>query len=176
MTASSTLVSVSLADAESPSGLALMTYQYLVQTLDQEPERRRDAAGLRGRLALEATDAGVAITLVFEGDHIKVQDGIATPVDGYIGAPFMLLLHLLSGEQNPYLAVVRRQLRVRPSPRRPLFPYRVFRLLKASRPADQAGASAAGRKPWVRRWRVLSFVGASGALVVIVVVVALKLS
>jgi putative sterol carrier protein len=169
MTASSTLVSVSLADAESPSGLALMTYQYLVQTLDQEPERRRDAARLRGRLALEATDAGVAITLVFEGDRIKVQDGIATPVDGYIGAPFMLLLHLLSGEQNPYLAVVRRQLRVRPSPRRPLFPYRVFQLLKA-RPAPLDEGE------WSEQRRAAIAVGVSAVLLVVVVAVALKLS
>lgn len=169
MTASSTLVSVSLSDAESPSGLALMTYQYLVQTLDQEPERRRDAAGLRGRLALEATDAGVAITLVFEGDRIKVQDGIATAVDGYIGAPFMLLLNLLSGEQNPYLAVVRRQLRVRPSPRRPLFPYRVFQLLKARPvPLDEG--------EWSRQRRVAAAVGVSAVLAVVVVAVALKLS
>jgi len=169
MTAGSTLVSVSLADAESPSGLALMTYQYLVQTLDQEPARRRAAAGLRGRLALEATDAGVAITLVFEGDRIKVQDGIATPVDGYIGAPFMLLLHLLSGEQNPYLAVVRRQLRIRPSPRRPLFPYRVFQLLKARpTPLDEG--------EWSKQRRAATAVGVSAVLLVIVVAVALKLS
>jgi putative sterol carrier protein len=169
MTAPSSVVSVSLADAESPSGLALMTYQYLIQTLDAEPERRREAAGLRGRLALEATDAGVAITLVFEGERIKVQDGIGATVDGYIGGPFMLLLRLLSGEENPYLAVARRQLRVRPSARRPLFPYRVFRVLKASRPAASGSTRA-------RRWRIASFVGASTALIVIVVVVALKLS
>ena len=169
MTAPSTVVSVSLADAESPSGLALMTYQYLVQTLDDEPDRRREAAGLRGRLALEATDAGVAITLVFEGDRVKVQDGIATPVDGYIGGPFMLLLRLLSGEESPYLAVARRQLRVRPSPRRPLFPYRVFQLLKARPvPLDEG--------EWPRQRRVATAVGVSAVLIVVVVAVALKLS
>jgi putative sterol carrier protein len=167
MTAAPTVVSVRLAEAESPSGLALMTYQYLVQTLDQEPERRREAAGLRGRLALEATDAGVAITLVFDGAQISVQDGIAAPVDGYIGAPFMLLMRLLSGEENPYLAVLRRQLRVRPSPRRPLFPYRVFHLMKASQPA-------ASHRARLGRRRVVSFVGASMALVALVVAVAFK--
>ena len=169
MTAGSNLVSVSLVDAESPSGLASMVYQYLVQTLDQEPERRREAAGLRGRLALEATDAGVAITLIFEGDRISVQDGIATPVDGYIGAPFMVLMRLLSGEKNPYLAVVRRQVRFRASLRRPLFSYRVFQLMKARRPA----VADTGR---LRRWRAVSFVGASVALVALVVAVAFKLS
>jgi len=169
MTAPSTVVSVSLADAESPSGLALMTYQYLVQTLDQEPERRREAAGLRGRLALEATDSDVAITLVFEGDRVKVQDGITKPVDGYIGGPFMLLLRLLSGDENPYLAVARRQLRVRTSPRRPLFPYRVFQLLKARpTPLDEG--------EWSRQRRIASAVGVSAVLIVVVVAVALKLS
>jgi putative sterol carrier protein len=169
MTATANLVSVRLVEAESPSGLALMTYQYLIQTLEQEPEKRREAAALHGRLALEATDGGVAITLVFEGDRVSVEDGMAAPVDGYIGAPFMVLMRLLSGEQSPYLAVVRRQLRVRPSPRRPFFPYRVFQLLKASSPA----AEDAGRP---RRWRAVSFVGASIALVALVVAVALKTS
>src|SRR3990172_7720684 len=166
MTATSTVVSVRLADSESPSGLALMTYQYLAQTVEKEGERGGEAAGLRGRLALEATDAGVAITLVFEGERISVQDGIATPVDGYIGGPFMLLLRLLSGEQNPYLAVVRRQLRVRPSPRRPLFPYRVFRLMKGAQPAV-----VERRRPGP--WRAVSFAGASTALAALVVAVAL---
>lgn len=169
MTAASNLVSVTLVDAESPSGLATMTYQYLIQTLDAEPERRREAAGLHGRMALDATDAGVAITLIFEGDRISVQDGIATPVDGYVGAPFMLLMRLLSGDQNPYAAVLRRQLRFRASVRRPLFSYRVFNLMKARRPA----VAATGR---LRRWRAVSFVGASLALVALVVAVALKLS
>lgn len=169
MTAAPTLVSVRLVDAESPSGLALMTYQYLVQTLDEEPEKRREAAGLRGRLALEATDAGVAITLIFEGDRISVQDGIAAPVDGYAGAPFMLLIRLLSGEQNPFLAVARRQVRFRVSARRPLFSYRVFQLLKARRPA----VVDSGR---LRRWRAVSFVGASVALTVLVVAVTFRLS
>jgi len=169
MTAASDLVSVRLLDAESPSGLALMPYQYLVQTLDEEPERRREAAALRGRLALEATDASVAITLIFEGERISVQDGIMAPVDGYIGAPFLLLMRLLSGEQNPYLAVVRRQVRFRASPRRPLFSYRVFQLMKARRPA-------VADTGWRRRWRAVSFVGASIALVVLVVAVVFRLS
>ena len=169
MTAASNVVSVTLVDAESPSGLALMTYQYLVQTLDQEPERRREAAELRGRLALDATDAGVAITLIFEGERIRVQDGIAEPVDGYIGAPFMLLMRVLSGEKNPYLAVLRRQLRFRASPRRPLFSYRVFQLMKARRPE-------AADTGWRRRRRAVSFVGASIALVALVGAVAFRLS
>jgi len=167
MAAATTLVSVRLVEAESASGLALMTYQYLVQTLDQEPERRREAAALRGRLALEATDASVAITLIFEGNQISVQDGIVAPADGYMGAPFMLLMRLLSGEQNPYLAVVRRRLRLRVSPRRPLFSYRVFQLMKARPPAVEADRRS-------RRRRAVSFVGASMALVAVVVAVALR--
>jgi putative sterol carrier protein len=136
-------VQVRLRDEERSSGLGLMTMQYLQQTLADAPERRRQARGLHGRLALEATDAEVTITVNFRGDEIEIEDGSVPPVHAYVGGPYEALTDLLAGRVNPLREHLRGRLRVRSSLTRPFFPYRVYNLLKLEAAEPKARARVA---------------------------------
>jgi len=117
-----------------------MTGQYLEQVLAGAPAKRRRARSLRGRLALEASDAAVTITVCFRGDRIDIEDGTVPPLDARVAGPYIVLTDLLAGRANPLVEHLRRRLRVRASLRRPFFPYRVYSLLRLT-PAPE--------RPWL---------------------------
>jgi hypothetical protein len=58
------------------NGLAQMVAGLILQNLQEHPGKRADFARLRGRVAIVAEDAGVAMTLAFEGNMVTVSDGI----------------------------------------------------------------------------------------------------
>ena len=58
------------------NGLALMVSGLILQNLQEHPRKRADFARLRGRVAIVAEDAGVAMTLAFQGNMVTVSDGI----------------------------------------------------------------------------------------------------
>lgn len=158
-------VRVVLVEGEASSGLAQMTHQYLEQTLAEVPAKRGEALGLRGRLGLQADEGGVAVTLSFEGEEIRIQDGLLVPLDAYIAGPFQLLLDVLGGRASPYREVLRGRLRVRPSLRRPLFGLRAYRFMRL---AEAGGGGLAGR---LRAWSIM---GVGGILAGLLLLVMLK--
>ena len=147
-------VQVRLLEGEASSGLALMTAQYLEQTLADDPAKRRQARNLRGRLGLEAAEGEVTITISFRGNEIDIQDGAVPPLDAYIAGPYLSLVDLMGGRANPVVEHLRGRLRVRSSLRCPFLPYRVYGLLKLS----PAGVEARASK-WL--WVALAFAGLS---------------
>jgi putative sterol carrier protein len=147
-------VQVRLLDGEASSGLALMTMQYLEQTLADDPAKQRQARKLRGRLGLEATDGEVIITISFRGNEIEIQDGAVPPLDAYIAGPYLSLVDLMGGRANPVMEHLRGRLRVRSSLRYPFLPYRVYGLLKLSPAEAEARASK-----WL--WVALTLAGFS---------------
>ena len=151
-------VQVRVPDEETSSGLALMTKQYLEQTLADDPAKQRQARSLRGRLGLEATDGEVVITISFGGNEIEIQDGAVLPLDAYIAGPYLSLVDLMGGRANPVVEHLRGRLRVRSSLRRPFLPYRVYGLLKLSPAQTDTGASR-----WL--WVALTLAGLSLAVV-----------
>ena len=58
------------------NGLAQMVAGLILQNLQEHPSKREDFARLRGRIAIVAEDAEVAMTLTFEGNMVTVSDGI----------------------------------------------------------------------------------------------------
>jgi hypothetical protein len=58
------------------NGLALMVAGLISQNLQEHPNKRADFARLRGTVAIVAEDAGVAMTLAFQGNTVTVSDGI----------------------------------------------------------------------------------------------------
>jgi hypothetical protein len=59
------------------NGLAQMVAGLILQNLQEHPGKRTDFARLRGRVAIVAEDADVAMTLEFSGNMLTVHDGIA---------------------------------------------------------------------------------------------------
>lgn len=58
------------------NGLAQMVAGLILQNVQEHPSKRADFARLRGRVAIVAEDAGVAMTLAFAGNMVTVSDGI----------------------------------------------------------------------------------------------------
>ncbi len=112
------------------SGLASIVQQYLEQDLAEFEKKRRQAARLRGRMAMTAADHDTTVTVEFKGDEIAVWDGEHPPLDASIVGPYRALVGLLQGESHPLLEHLRGRLRVRSSLRRPFFPFRVHSLMK----------------------------------------------
>jgi hypothetical protein len=154
-------VRVHLLEGEAASGLGLMTSQYLEQILEGAPAKQRQARSLRGRLALEATDAGVTITVSFRGGRIDIEDGAVLPLDAYVGGPYIALTDLLAGRANPVMEHLRRRLRVRSSLRRPFFPYQVYSLLRLTPTPERPWL------PWAVGLLVVGGVSAGAALAII---------
>ena len=59
------------------NGLANMVAGLILQNLTEHPRKRQDFARMRGRIAIVAEDAGVAMTLVFAGNMLTLHDGIS---------------------------------------------------------------------------------------------------
>jgi hypothetical protein len=137
---------VRLADG-AESGLAHIVLQYLEQSLEESEPRRRRAGGLRGRVALTASDHEVTVTLDFRGSEIVVFDGAQEPLQASIAGPNMALVGLLQGEGNPLLEHLRGNLRVRSSLRKPFFPLQVHNLMKL--PPEERGQRRARSYLWV---------------------------
>lgn len=67
---------IEIAAGAENNGLASMLSSLILQNLNDKPSKRDDFAKLRGRVAIVAEDAGVALTLVFEGNMLTLHDGI----------------------------------------------------------------------------------------------------
>ena len=131
-----TPVRVRLAEG-AESGLANIVQQFVEQSLDESESRRRRAHGLRGRVAMTASDHEVTVTLDFRGEEIVIFDGAQEPLQASIAGPNMALVGLLQGKGNPLLEHLRGRLRVRSSLRKPFFPLQVHNLMKL--PPEERG-------------------------------------
>ena len=108
---------IELAPGAENNGLAAMLSSLILQNLNDKPEKRVDFAKLRGRIAIVAEDAGVSLTLVFEGNMLTVHDGIVGVPDVTVRANSddivqMSLVEILPrlGLPNPRGAAVRQVL------------------------------------------------------------------
>lgn len=67
---------IELAPGASENGLVLMLADLLRQNLDDKPHKLVDFNKLNGCVAIVAEDAGVALTLEFQGGKLVLHDGI----------------------------------------------------------------------------------------------------
>jgi predicted lipid carrier protein YhbT len=122
-------IEVQLAGGAS-SGLASILQQYLQQQLAESEDRRGRAARIRGRMALSATDYGVAVTVEFSGPRIAIWDGAREPLDATIAGPYAALTQLVQGRTNPLVEHIRGRLKVSSRLRNIFLPIRLHRLMR----------------------------------------------
>jgi hypothetical protein len=122
-------VRVALAAGEEASGLASMIGQYVEQIIADSPEKRAEAAALRGRLGLHAREGNVAVTIVFAGGGVVIEEGLREP-NAVIAGEVEFLMHVLAGRANPVWELAGGHVTIRPSLQRPLFAYRAYRLMR----------------------------------------------
>lgn len=69
-------MAVELAPGAGDNGLAVMLATLMSQNLEDHPKRRSAFERLRGRVAIVAEDADVALTMEMQGGRVIVHDGI----------------------------------------------------------------------------------------------------
>lgn len=92
-------LAIELDDGAVDNGLANMLCTMMRQNVDDHPERVEVARGMRGRMAIFAEDAEVAISIDFEGDRVVFRDGIVGVPDLMIRGGFEQIGELSRMEQ-----------------------------------------------------------------------------
>ncbi len=122
------IVPVRVVAGDEASGLADIIGQYLGQLLEDSPEKRSEAARLRGRLGLRAREGDVTVTIIFADGTIAIEEGLQEP-DAVIGGELEFLMHMMAGRANPGWEFLRRKMTLTPG-RRPLFAYQAYSLMR----------------------------------------------
>lgn len=103
---------IELAPGAENNGLASMVSSLILQNLLDKPQKRADFASMRGRVAIIAEDAGVAMTLEFSGNMLTVHDGIVGVPDMTVRAQSEDIIQMSLVELTSWLAL--------PNPRGPV--------------------------------------------------------
>lgn len=122
-------IAVGTPPGQNLNGLGMMVVQYLEQDFADFPCKAAAASRIRCRIGMEV-DKGIAITVSFRGDDVVVENGAGRGLDLHIQAPYLLLSQVLCGKANPFVEFLRRRIRLKAFPRRPIESLKVLRLLK----------------------------------------------
>ena len=122
------IVPVRAVAGDEASGLANIIAQYLEQILNESAEKCAEALSLRGRLGLRAREGDVAVTIVFDGEDVAIEEGLQDP-DAVIGGDIEFLMHIMAGRANPAWEMLSRNITIQPG-RRPLFAYQAYSLMR----------------------------------------------
>lgn len=122
-------IPITVLAGEEASGLANIVGQYLEQLLGDSPEKRAEAAALRGRLGLRAREGDVAVTIVFDDGGIVIEEGLRAP-DAVISGEVEFLMHVLAGRANPAWEMGGGRMAIQPGLQRPLFAYQAYHLMR----------------------------------------------
>ena len=122
-------IMVSSPNGEYLNGLGKMMIQYIEQSLADFSYKTEQALGIHGCVVVEV-ERGIAITISFEGERIRIQNGVSNGADLHLTGPFFLFANVLSGKSNPFMEVVKGNIRVKSFLRRPIQSLKIFRFLK----------------------------------------------
>ena len=126
---STSRIMVSSPDEEGLNGLGKMMIQYLEQNFADFSYKTKQALGIHGCVVVEV-EQGIAITLSFEGERIRIRNGVGNGADLHLTGPFSVFANVLSGKSSPLMEVVKGHLKVKSFLKRPIQSLKIFRLLK----------------------------------------------
>jgi len=122
-------VEVLPADDQDLNGLGMMMLQYLEQNISEFESKSRKALSLRGVVTIEV-EKGITSTLSFMGEKILVQNGSGLKPDLYLQGPFLIFSRILSGQANPYLELLKRNIKLKKWPTHPIRCIKIIKFLK----------------------------------------------
>lgn len=134
-------VKVTLAGPGEPSGLATMLSQYFEQNIRDFSRKSDQARRIRGKLAVEAVEGDVAITIHFKGDEIEIRAGADGDADMFVRGGIFSITELATGAPGAARKILGGELKVRSAWKHPIFALRAagFMSLPAEMRVEGAG-------------------------------------
>jgi hypothetical protein len=143
-----------------PSGLAMMLLQYFEQNLHDFGYKNDQARRLVGKVAIEATEGDVAVSLHFKENEIEISEGRLPDADMFVRGSIFDITELATGETGGALGkIVSGRLKIKSAWKHPLFAYRVFGFMNL--PAEMKAGSESARSSI--KWK-LAAAGAAALL------------
>ena len=122
-------ISVCAREGQDLNGLGMMIQQYLEQNFDDFEDKVEAGRRIRGQVSVEV-EKGIGTTLSFLGDRILIENGVGERPDLHVSSSYLLLSQLLVGKANPFVEVMRGNLKLQAVPKRPVQSLKVLRFLK----------------------------------------------
>jgi len=122
-------VKITLKDTEEPSGLAMIFLQYFEQNVRDFSYKSKQAWKIRGKLAIEALEGNVAITVDFKDGEIEIADGRDSGANMFVRGGIFSLTELATGGTGALKKLAGGDLMVHSAWKHPLFALRVARFM-----------------------------------------------
>lgn len=154
-------VKVTIKGDGEPSGLAMMMLQYFEQNINDFGYKSEQASKIMGKVAVEAAEGDVGITLHFKGDRIEIFEGCLPDVNMFVRGGIFDITELATGGSGGALGkIFSGKLKIESAWKHPLFALRVARFM--SLPAEmRVGDEAVSRSIG---WKLAAGAGAAGLL------------
>jgi hypothetical protein len=107
----------------------MMIQQYLEQNFADFDHKVETGRRIRGRVCVEV-EKGIATTVSFRGEEIQIENGVGEHLDLHLESSYLLLANILSGKANPFVEVMKGNIKLRALPRKPIQSLKVLSFLK----------------------------------------------
>jgi hypothetical protein len=122
-------ISVCAVEGQNLNGLGMMIQQYLEQNFADFDHKVKAGLRIRGRVCVEV-EKGIATTVSFQGEEILIENGAGEKLDLYLQSSYLLFANILSGKANPFVEVMKGNIKLRTIPRKPIQSLKVLSFLK----------------------------------------------
>lgn len=135
-------VKVTYAGPGEPSGLATMLGQYFEQNIRDFTRKNDQALRTIGKLAVEAIEGDVGITVSFRGEEIEISEGADADADMFVRGGIFSITELATGAPGVVRKILGGELKIRSAWKHPVFALRAagFMSLPAEMRVEGAGA------------------------------------
>ena len=152
-------VKVTFKGSDEPSGLAMMMAQYFEQNIHDFPRKNTQALKTAGKLAIEAAEGDVAVTLRFTGKEIEIHEGTDADADMFVRGGIFSITELATGTSGAFKKMAGGDLEIRSGWKHPVFAFRVARFMSMPGEIMREDAGSRAGLPWLTL-----AIGAGGAV------------
>jgi putative sterol carrier protein len=111
------------------NGLGSIMDQYLKQNLADIGYKVKQAQDIDGSISIEIENS-IAVTVFFEGNRIRIENGIVSRPDLHLISSYALLASVLSGKANPLIEIIRGNIKLGRFLKRPIQAIKMLRFFK----------------------------------------------
>ncbi|MBI5118264.1 hypothetical protein HZA56_17440 [Candidatus Poribacteria bacterium] len=142
------MVKVTIEQSGEPSGLAMIMQQYFEQNIRDFSYKSRQAGKIDGKMAFEAVEGDVGVTLSFKGERIEITDGCADDAAMFVRGGIFDLTGIATGGPGTLGKVLSGKVQVRSAWKHPLFALRVARFMRLPKEMQTGNAATIRLTGW----------------------------